>query len=63
MCGGRAGVVLYEPLHGGSPEGGVTQGPDKQERCEGSPIAGVSGKKVPPQGFFEDHTGPAATHD
>ena len=54
MSGDRVHGVLFEPLHGGSPEGRVTWARKLHEECEGRAIAGVSRGKVPPQGFFED---------
>lgn len=62
MSGNRTRVVLSAPLHGGSLEGMVT-GPSKlQERYKWSSITGVTQGNVPPHGFSEDHTGPAASH-
>jgi hypothetical protein len=63
MVGGRAGVVLCEPLHGGSPEGRITGATNLQERGKRGRVMGVDLGKVPPQGFSEDHTGTAANHE
>jgi len=62
MDGGRAVVVLVEPLHGGPPEGRVTWVSKLQGGCKGCPISGVNLEKVPPQGFFEYYTSMATIH-
>ena len=62
MDGGRAVVILVEPLHGGSPEGRVIGVSKLQGGCEGTPISGVNLEKVPPQGFFENYTSTATIH-
>ena len=61
MAGNRTRVVLSEPLHGGSLERSVTRPLKLQERRKGSSITGVNHGNVPPQGFSEDHPGPATS--
>ncbi len=60
--GDRASVVLSEPLNGGSPEVRVTGPERRQERFREDSLSGVNPSKVPPHGFSENRTGPAADH-
>src|SRR4030042_7152365 len=62
MAGNRTRVVLSEPLHGGSLERSVTPPLKLQERRKGSSITGVNHGNMPPQGFSEDHPGPATSY-
>ena len=54
-------VVFFAPLNGGFLHGwitGLAGMRDPLRKC----FSAVKQKKVPPQGFSEDHTGPFACH-